>query len=263
MHNPNKLTKLTLDNVSCPKTGRSLFKGMKPTILLILLSAPIAEAGEPVEPMRRVGGSAPVQDDPTAPGSKFEGMRRVGGTQPWEREKQRVEQEEEKRRRYVDSDEQYVPSYPAERPTSQEVQVKDRPPTLDEARLYGEFRRGFMTTSLSFQYSMYLPDYIKIYFINGYKVPGAPHPADYCKARFDADVEAGLRPPLHERVSWENKKAKEKFHRENPDANPWAKEAEEQTKTNKPSPQPERDKVDEKFGKKTNKATESTKEEIK
>jgi len=108
---------------------------------------------------------------------------------------------------------------------SQLVRVAERPPTLDEVRLYGEFRRGFMTTSLSFQYSMYLPDYIKIYFINGHKVPGAPHPADYCKDRFDADVEAGLRPPLHERVSWENKKAKEKFHRENPDANPWDNEA--------------------------------------
>lgn len=108
---------------------------------------------------------------------------------------------------------------------TQLVRVAERPPTLDEARLYGEFRRGFMTTSLSFQYSMYLPDYIKIYFINGRKVPGAPHPADYCKARFNADVEAGLRPPLHERRQWERKQAEEKFHRENPDANPWDNEA--------------------------------------
>ena len=262
MRNPNKLNELTLDGVNCPKTGRILFKNMKPTILLLLLSAPIAVAGEPIEPMRRIGGSAPIQDDPTAPGSKFEGMRRVGGTQPSEREDLREEQEG-KRRRYLGSDDQYVPSYPTQRPTSQPVRTQERPPTLDEAMVYTDFRRAFMSTEVSIEFSCYLGDYVRTYFINGHKMPGAPHPADYCRARRQADVDAGLKPPLHEIDSWNRRKAQEKFYRENPDANPWAKEAAEQAKTNKSSANPEWDKIDEKFGKKTNKETEPTKEETK
>lgn len=51
-------------------------------------------AGQPYEPMRRVGGSNPIQNDPTTPGSKFPGMQRIGGTQPWEREAlKRIEKE--------------------------------------------------------------------------------------------------------------------------------------------------------------------------
>jgi hypothetical protein len=51
-------------------------------------------AGPPYEPMRRVGGSNPIQNDPTTPGSKFPGMQRIGGTQPWEREAlKRIEEE--------------------------------------------------------------------------------------------------------------------------------------------------------------------------
>ena len=51
-------------------------------------------AGPPYEPMRRVGGSNPIQNDPTTPGSKFPGMQTIGGTQPSEREAlKRIEEE--------------------------------------------------------------------------------------------------------------------------------------------------------------------------
>jgi hypothetical protein len=53
-------------------------------------------AGPPYEPMRRVGGSNPIQNDPTTPGSKFPGMQRIGGTQPWEREALKKNEEEKR-----------------------------------------------------------------------------------------------------------------------------------------------------------------------
>jgi len=146
---------------------------------------------------------------------------------------------------------------------TQLVQVKERPPTLDETRVYTDFRRAFASTEVSIEFSCYLGDYVRTYFINGHKMPGAPDPATYCRARRQADVDAGLKPPLHEIDSWNRRKAQERFYRENPDANPWAKEEAEQAKTKKPSANPEWDKIDEKFGKKTNKETEPTKEEAK
>jgi len=188
MHNPNKCTKLTLDSVSCPKSGRSLFKGMKTTILLLTLTSSLTLAQTGAD---KVSGP----------------MRKYGGTQL--------------------------------------VQVKERPPTLDETMVYTDFRRSFMSTEVSIEFSCYLGDYVRTYFINGHKMPGAPDPATYCRARRQADVDAGLKPPLHEIDSWNRRKAQEKFYRENPDANPWAKEEAEQAKTNKPSPQ------------KTNSATQS------
>ena len=124
---------------------------------------------------------------------------------------------------------------------TQLVQVKERPPTLDETMVYTDFRRSFMSTEVSIEFSCYLGDYVRTYFINGHKMPGAPDPATYCRARRQADVDAGLKPPLHEIDSWNRRKAQEKFYRENPDANPWAKEA-EQAKTKKPSANPETNK---------------------
>jgi hypothetical protein len=107
---------------------------------------------------------------------------------------------------------------------TQLVQVKERQASLEETQVWIHFRRGFGTDETALEFSCYLPDYLRTFFINGKKMAGAPHPADYCRARRQADVDAGIKPPLHELGAWNKRKAEEKFYRENPDANPWAKE---------------------------------------
>ena len=135
---------------------------------------------------------------------------------------------------------------------TQLVRTQERQASLEEIQVWSNFRSRFGTDETALEFSCYLPDYLRTFFINGKRVPGAPHPADYCRARRQADVDAGIKPPLHELGAWNKRKAEEKFYRENPDANPWAKEEAEQAKTNKPSANPEWDKIDEKFGR-TNK----------
>ena len=67
MHNPNKLTKLTLDGVSCPRARRRPFKGMNiSTLTLVLatstsLTLPQTGADKVSGPMRKYGGTQLVQ----------------------------------------------------------------------------------------------------------------------------------------------------------------------------------------------------------
>jgi hypothetical protein len=224
--NHNKLLKLTLDVVSTPTRGRLWLKGMSILITGLALSA--IQAGEPVEPMRRIGGSAPIQNDPTVPGSKFEGMRRVGGTQPWEREATQKRQEQSK---------PYYPSRAAyyEDPQPQRQATNNqRMATLDEIRAYGDLARRVPAHLIS-ELSCYMPDYFNEWFVNGRKNPYAPFPSAYCWDRFYADVNAGKKVPLHMRHIDNYNKAQEKFFKDNPGA--------------RPDPIPEKDKIDQQAGK--------------
>jgi hypothetical protein len=202
-------------------------------ILILFAALPMLQAGEPVEPMRRIGGSAPIQDDPTAPGSKFEGMRRVGGTQPWERET--IQKRQEQNKLYFPS---RATSYQDTQP-EQQATSNQRMASLDEMRAYGELARRVPAHLLS-EVSCYMPDYLDEWFVNGKRMPGAPFPSQYCWNRFYADVNAGKKVPLHMRYIVNSQKAQEEFFKSNPGA--------------RPSPGPESDKVDEKFGR-TNPAT--------
>ena len=231
--NHNKLLKLTLDVVSTPIRGRRLLKGM--SILIIGLALSAIQAGEPVEPMRRIGGSAPIQNDPTVPGSKFEGMRRIGGTQPWEREATQKRQEQSK---------PYYPSRPAYYEDSQpqrQATNNQRMATLDEVRAYGDLARRVPAHLIS-EVSCYMPDYLDEFFVNGKKMPGAPFPSAYCWDRFHADVAAGKKVPLHMRYIDNYNKAQEKFFKDNPGS--------------RPEPIPQKDKIDEQAGQ-TNAATKA------
>lgn len=213
--NHNKLSKLTLSCVSWPKGGHAWFKVMR-SILILFVALPMLQAGEPVEPMRRIGGSAPIQDDPTIPGSKFEGMRRVGGTQPWERETTQKRQEQNKPY-YPSPTAYYEDSQPERQATSNQ-----RMATLDEIRAYGDLARRVPAHLLS-EVSCYMPDYLDEWFINGKKMPGAPFPSEYCWARFRADCAAGKKVPLHERYIVNYRKAQEEFFKNNPGSRPEAK----------------------------------------
>ena len=223
----NKLSKLTLGCVSWPKGGHAWFKGMR-SILILFAALSMLQAGEPVEPMRRIGGSAPIQDDPTVPGSKFEGMRRVGGTQPWERETT------QKRKEY---DRPYYPSraaYYENSKSERQAANNQRMATLDEIQAYGDLARRVPAHLLS-EVIEYMPDYIDEWFVNGRRSPSAPSPSQYCWNRFHADVNAGKKVPPHLRYIVNSQKAQEEFFKSNPGA--------------RPSPNPEPDKVDEKSGK--------------
>ena len=231
--NHNKLLKLTLDVVSTPIRGRRPLKGM--SILIIGLALSAIQAGEPVEPMRRIGGSAPIQNDPTVPGSKFEGMRRIGGTQPWEREATQKRQEQSK---------PYYPSRPAYYEDSQpqrQATNNQRMATLDEIRAYGDLIRRVPAHLIS-EVSCYMPDYFNEWFVNGRKNPYAPFPSAYCWDRFHADVAAGKKVPLHMRYIDNYNKAQEKFFKDNPGS--------------RPEPIPEKDKFDQQTGK-TNAGTKA------
>ena len=229
--NHNKLPKLTLDTVRPPTRGRCLLKGV--SILIIGLALSAIQAGEPVEPMRRIGGSAPIQDDPTVPGSKFEGMKRVGGTQPWERETTQKRQEQNN---------PYYPSRPVYYEDSQPVRQatnNQRMATLDEMRAYRDLAQRVPPHLLS-EVSCYMSDYIDEWFVNGRKLPGAPFPSQYCWDRFSADCAAGKKVPLHLRYIVSAEKAQEQFFKSNPGA--------------RPNPIPQKDKIDEQAGQ-TNAAT--------
>lgn len=120
---------------------------------------------------------------------------------------------------------------------SQLVRVQERKATLDEIRAYGDLARRVPPHLLS-EVSCYMSDYIDEWFVNGKKMPGAPFPSQYCWNRFHADVNAGKKVPLHMRYIVNSQKAQEEFFKSNPGT--------------RPSPHPEWDKIDEKFGR-TNK----------
>ena len=131
---------------------------------------------------------------------------------------------------------------------TQLVKVKERDATLDEVKAYGDLARRVPAHLIS-EVSCYMPDYFKEFFINGKKMPGAPFPSAYCWDRFYADVNAGKKVPLHMRYIDNYNKAQEKFFKDNPGARP-------DTETNKPIPNAERKKIDEKF-RTTNPATKA------
>ena len=102
---------------------------------------------------------------------------------------------------------------------TQLVKVKERDATLDEVKAYGDLARRVPAHLIS-EVSCYMPDYLKEFFINGKKMPGAPFPSAYCWDRFYADVNAGKKVPLHMRHIDNYKKAQEKFFKDNPGARP-------------------------------------------
>jgi hypothetical protein len=204
-------------------------------ILILFAALPMLQAGEPVEPMRRIGGSAPIQNDPTVPGSKFEGMRRVGGTQPWERETNQ-RREDQIKPNYPSRTAYYEESQPERQATSDQ-----RMASLDVMRAYGELARRVPAHLLS-EVSCYMPDYLDEWFVNGRRMPGAPFPSQYCWNRFHADVNAGKKTPLYMRDIENSQKAQEEFFKSNPGT--------------RPDPIPEKEKINGQAGK-TNAATES------
>lgn len=117
---------------------------------------------------------------------------------------------------------------------TQLVKVKERDATLDEVKAYGDLARRVPAHLIS-ELSCYMPDYLKEFFINGKKMPGAPFPSAYCWDRFYADVNAGKKVPLHMRHIDNYNKAQEKFFKDNPGA--------------RPDPIPEKDKIDQQAGK--------------
>ena len=124
---------------------------------------------------------------------------------------------------------------------TQLVKVKERDATLDETRAYWDLTRRVPAHLLS-EVSCYMPDYLKEFFINGKKMPGAPFPSAYCWDRFHADVAAGKKVPLHMRYIVNSQKAQEEFFKSNPGA--------------RPDPIPEKDKIDQQDGK-TNAGTKA------
>lgn len=102
---------------------------------------------------------------------------------------------------------------------TQLVKVKERDATLDEVRAYGDLARRVPAHLIS-EVSCYMPDYLKEFFINGKKMPGAPFPSAYCWDRFHADVAAGKKVPLHMRYIDNYNKAQEQFFKDNPGARP-------------------------------------------
>ena len=107
---------------------------------------------------------------------------------------------------------------------TQLVKVKERDATLDEVRAYGDLARRVPAHLIS-EVSCYMPDYLKEFFINGKKMPGAPFPSAYCWDRFHADVAAGKKVPLHMRYIDNYNKAQEKFFKDNPGSRPESEEA--------------------------------------
>jgi hypothetical protein len=102
---------------------------------------------------------------------------------------------------------------------TQLVKVKERDATLDEVRAYGDLARHVPAHLIS-EVSCYMPDYLKEFFINGKKMPGAPFPSAYCWDRFHADVAAGKKIPLHMRYIVNSQKAQEEFFKSNPGSRP-------------------------------------------
>lgn len=102
---------------------------------------------------------------------------------------------------------------------TQLVKVKERKATLDEMRAYRDLAQRVPAHLLS-EVSCYMPDYLKEFFINGQKMPGAPFPSQYCWDRFRADCAAGKKVPLHLRYIVNAQKAQEQFDRDNPGARP-------------------------------------------